>query len=90
MCSKYYDFIYFYLFICTCFQGDVEGDVKKYMDKVEKCMCWTRHGKTLPRFYYIAGDENEQRSLACAQRVANDELFLWGQSLYLVAMMLGE
>ena len=60
------------------------------MDKVEKCMCWTRHGKTLPRFYYIAGDENEQRSLACAQRVANDELFLWGQSLYLVAMMLGE
>ena len=82
----------FYLFsaIDAMFQGD-SADTMMYMDKVEKCMRVTNYGKTLPWYYYIAQEdiELERRNPGSATRLANEELFLWGQSLYLIAMMIG-
>ena len=53
-----------------------------------------RADKVLPRYYYVPKEsiEKERANPGSIERVpdSNKEVFLWGQSIYLLAKLIGE
>lgn len=82
-----------YLALEAIFSGDDSGG--GYLNQLESLLTYTKHGKTIPKYFYVASADIalERKTPGEAVRWPNDDLddtFLWGQSLLIIASMLSE
>nr|XP_023673751.1 phosphorylase b kinase regulatory subunit beta isoform X1 [Paramormyrops kingsleyae] len=86
---------YIYMMIDGVFRGN-SGQVKEYRELLEAVVFQTYEGHTvIPKYYYVPADfvEAEQKKHGSQKRFPSNsgrdgQLFLWGQALYNIAMLL--
>ncbi|XP_071785537.1 phosphorylase b kinase regulatory subunit beta-like [Asterias amurensis] len=88
-------------FVYMIIDGVAKGNneqVEEYSTLLEPLMKETPIGKVLPKFYYVERRNIEaerktphsQTRIASQEGAESDKIFLWGQSMYLIACMLKE
>ena len=83
---------YAYMVIDGFFRGD-QAKVTYWNDKMTPLLKERADGKVLPRYYYVPIEkvEAERVKPGSQKRIASDEeVFLWGQSVYIISQLLGE